>query len=167
MKGKELREALKAGKAEAFERDPDLARGKKITGILLLIWAASRAFLLVMDLVCARIGFIESNPVNWVTMVILLLFAWWIYQGSGALAWLPIVGGVFMLISCVREKLFSLLGMDLDPTFRLYLIAYISAAVIQILVMVLILALPSCKNYAQTTLRITKELNGWQQEHRL
>ena len=67
MKGKELREALKAGKAEAFERDPDLARGKKITGILLLIWAASRAFLLVMDLVCARIGFIESNPVNWVT----------------------------------------------------------------------------------------------------
>ena len=35
MKGKELREALKAGKAEAFERDPDLARGKMITGILL------------------------------------------------------------------------------------------------------------------------------------
>ena len=31
----------------------------------------------------------------------------------------------------------------------------------------LILALPSCKNYAQTTLRITKELNGGQQEHRL
>ena len=167
MKGKELREALKAGKAEAFERDPDLARGKKITGILLLIWAASRAFLLVMDLVCARIGFIESNPVNWVTMVILLLFAWWIYQGSGALAWLPIAGGVYMLISCVREKLFSLLGMDLYPEFRLYLIAYISAAVIQILVMALILTLPSCRNYAQTMLRVTKELNEGQREHRL
>ena len=167
MKGKELRQALRDRMAEAFDQDPDLSKGKKLTGVLLLIWVASRTFLLVMDIVCARIGFIESNPVNWVTMGILLLFAWGIYQGSGAVAWLPIAGGVFMLVSCVREKLFSLLGMDLYPEFRLYLIAFISAAVIQILIMVLILTLPSCKNYARTTLRITKELNGQQKEHRL
>jgi len=68
MKGKELRQALRDRMAEAFDQDPDLSKGKKLTGVLLLIWVASRTFLLVMDIVCARIGFIESNPVNWVTM---------------------------------------------------------------------------------------------------
>ena len=139
-----------------------------MTGILLLVWAASRVFLLVMELVCGRIGFVESNPTNWISLAVLLLFAWGIWKGSGALAWLPMLGGVFMLILAFRQDLFSLLGIDLDPVFRLYLIAYFSAIVIQLAAMALILALPSCRRYAKTSMSVMRELNGQpKEEHRL
>ena len=167
MKGKELRQALKARMAEEFAQNPELERGKRLTGVLLLIWVASRVFAQIMELVCARAGFLEGNPTNWVILGILLLFAWAIYRGSGALAWLPILGGVMMLGTAFRQQMFSLLGMDLYPEFRLYLIAYLTAALLQILTMALILALPGCRSYAGTTMRVMKELNSRQDVHRL
>ena len=167
MKGKELRQALKARMDAEFAQDPKLRKGKKLTGILLLIWVVSRVFLQVMELICMRIGFLDPNPTNWVILGLLLLFAWAIYKGSGALAWLPILGGVMMLSTAFRQQMFSLLGMDLYPEFRLYLIAYLTAAVLQILTMALILALPSCRSYAGTSMAVMKELTGQQDVHRL
>ena len=167
MKGKELRQALKARMAEEFAHNPELEKGKRLTGILLLVWVVSRVFLQVTELVCMRIGFLDPNPTNWIILGLLLLFAWGIYKGSGTLAWLPILGGVMMLSTAFRQQMFSLLGMDLYPEFRLYLIAYLAAAVLQILTMALILVLPSCKSYAKTAMRVMKELNGQQDVHRL
>ncbi len=167
MKGKELREALKARMAEEFAHNPELEKGKRLTGILLLIWVIGRVFLQVTELICMRIGFLDPSPRNWVILGLLLLFAWGIYKGSGALAWLPILGGVMMLSTALREKMFSLLGMDLYPEFRLYLIVFLAAAVLQILTMALILALPSCRSYARTSMSVMKELTGQQDVHRL
>ena len=80
--------------------------------------------------------------------------------GSGALAWLPILGGVMMLSTAFRQQMFSPPGMDLNPAFRLYLIAYLAAAVLQIPTMALLLALPGCKSYARTSMSVMKELTG-------
>lgn len=167
MKGKELRQALKARMETEFAQNPELQKGKKLTGILLLVWVVSRVFLQVTELICMRIGFLDPNPTNWVILGLLLLFAWAIYKGSGALAWLPILGGVMMLSTAFRQKMFSLLEMDLYPEFRLYLIGFLAAAVLQILTMALILALPSCRSYAKTSMTVMKELNGQQDVHGL
>lgn len=167
MRGKELREALKTRMQAEFAQNPELVKGKKLTGILLLVWVVSRVFLQVMELMCMRIGFLDPNPTNWVILGLLLLFAWAIYKGSGTLAWLPILGGVMMLITALRQQMFSLLGMDLYPEFRLYLIGFLAAAVLQILTMALILALPSCRSYAKTSMAVMKELSGQQDVHRL
>ena len=75
MKGKELRQALKARMETEFAQNPELQKGKKLTGILLLVWVVSRVFLQVTELICMRIGFLDPNPTNWVILGLLLLFA--------------------------------------------------------------------------------------------
>ena len=99
MKGKELRQALKAKMEEEFRRDPSIRDGKKLTAILLALWIMSRVFFLIMDLICSRIGFIEFAPANIAGFAVSLLFALLLYRGSGKLALLPLVGGVMMLLN--------------------------------------------------------------------
>lgn len=160
MKGQELRSAFKARMGEEYAQNPSLLQGKKLIGCLLLLWIVTRVFSLVMELVCAQIGFIDSNPTNVIGLLTMLLFAWGIYRGFQALAWLPLLGGVFMLITCLREDYFFLLTIDQYIELRLYLLAYIASAVVQLAVMGLLLLLPPCRAYSQTAARVIKELNG-------
>ncbi len=167
MKGKELRQALKAKMEEEFRRDPSIRDGKKLTAILLALWIMSRVFFLIMDLICSRIGFIEFAPANIAGFAVSLLFALLLYRGSGKLALLPLVGGVMMLANVFRQGTIRLLSMDLDPVLRLHMISYILAAAVTVLVMLLLLLLPACKTYAETAMGAMRELNGQQKEHQL
>ena len=167
MKGKELHLALKAGMEEEFQRDPSIRAGKKLTGFLLALWILSRVFFLVMDLICSRIGFIEFNPANIAAFAVSLLFALLLYRGAGKLALLPLVGGLIMLVNIFREGTLRLLSLDLDPVLHLYVISYVLAAAVTVLAMLLLLLLPACRAYAESALRVTKELQEEQKEHRL
>ena len=150
---------------EELKQDPSLMQAKKIAGILLIVWVVFRLSAQIMEFVCARAGFVEFAPANIAGIAALAIFALLIYNGSGTIAFLPLFGGVFMLVTCFSEDYFSLLKLDLYPEVRLYLMAYILASAAQVVIMILILVL--CHRYFQTFNRISKELSAKPDEPRL
>ena len=82
------------------------------------------------------------------------------------LAVFPLLGGILMASTVFRERMLSLLSLDLDGVLRLHILSYIIAAAVQILTMSLLLLLPACKSYSELLKRVVQEVNG-SQEHRL
>ena len=166
MNGKERRAAIQARAEEGFLQDPSLRNGKKWTELLVLFWVMSRLFFFVMDLICVHIGFIDFNPVNIWAFLLSLFLALLLYKGAGMLAVFPLLGGILMASTVFRERMLSLLSLDLDGVLRLHILSYIIAAAVQILTMSLLLFLPACKSYSELLKRVVQEVNG-SQEHRL
>ena len=166
MNGKERRAAIQARAEEGFLQDPSLRNGKKWTELLVLFWVMSRLFFFVMDLICVHIGFIDFNSVNIWALLLSLFLALLLYKGAGMLAVFPLLGGILMASTVFRERMLSLLSLDLDGVLRLHILSYIIAADVQILTMSLLLLLPACKSYSELLKRVVQEVNG-SQEHRL
>ena len=146
--------------AEEIIADPDILRGKKLTGFFLIIWLATRSFFFIMEIICSRTGFIDFNAVNIVSFVMSLLFALVLNTGVKYFPALPLVGGLMMVISGFRNGYYPLLCLELYPELWLYIVSYILAGWTQILIMLALLFLPPCAKFAAAGSRISKKLNG-------
>lgn len=160
MKKNEIQVKRDAIMAEEIAADPDILRGKKITGTLLVIWLITRLLFLVMDLICAKIGFIKFAPPNIISFLLALLFAPLLFNGVKYLPALPLFGGVMMVVSSFREHYYSLLGLDLYPELKLYTFSYALTAWTQVAVMLCLLFLPLCVKYAAAADRTMKKLKN-------
>ena len=163
MKGKELREAVKARMEEEYLQNPKLKTGKRITGYCILAWLLSRVLFLVVEMLCAKEGFVEFSPVNFASFVFSLLIAWPMINGTGKIAWLPLAGGIMMVFSIARNQMFSLLSIDQYPIIHLHILLYILTAVVTIASMLIILFHPTCKAYAERSTECMQELGGFPQ----
>ena len=92
-----LKEQKKELLTKAFDENPDLAKGKKLCGIVVLLWILTRALHLAAELVLAfTIDIAILSATNIAALVIVILFSIGIYNGTKAFAILPIIGGAIM-----------------------------------------------------------------------
>ena len=166
MNNNEDTKKMRAMLSAELEADPLAARGKKLTVVLLIVWIATRLLALVLERVCARIGYVDAGAVNIVGIVMALAFSLLIYGGAVKAAFLPLAGGILMVVSSFRDRLYPMLGYGLDPVLTAYFAAFILAAWAQLLIMLALLFLSSCKAYGEAAMRVGKRFkNGTEGPH--
>ena len=113
--------------------DPAIGEGKRLAGVLLLVAVGLRVLTLLSELVCAVGGMIEFNPANVGSLVVSILFAYMIYQGIGVLAYLPVIGGVVMVIQAfLYDYLTVILSNEYWPQARIYAFLFLINGLYQI-----------------------------------
>jgi hypothetical protein len=160
MKSNEIKEKYRELLFDEIEDDPDIRRGRKLTGILLVIWLAARLLFFLSELLCVKIGFMPFQFSNLLALIIALLWAAVLNNGVKYLPILPLAGGVFMLIRAFRERAFYLLSLNLCLELDLYYSFYLLITFGQIAIMLCLLLLPSCEKYAAAGSRIRKKLKN-------
>lgn len=147
--------------AEESAQKTDIAAGKNLTGILLIVWIATRLALYISEVVCAGFGYIDSSVtasmLNIVTVLIGGLFALCIYSGVRLFAILPIIGGVLMLAQCFTYGYFSIaLSADYYMAARVYAALFVIASAAQTVIMIFLLANKKTRAYFDAYKRVSE-----------
>ena len=154
-----LKEQKKELLTKAFDENPDLAKGKKLCGIVVLLWILTRALHLAAELVLAfTIDIAILSATNIAALVIVILFSIGIYNGTKAFAILPIIGGAIMTLQIFTAEIYTMLGPDYLTSARVYAILFILASVAQLILPIILLVSNSSKQYFNTVQTINKEL---------
>ena len=154
-----LKEQKKELLTKAFDENPDLAKGKKLCGIVVLLWILTRALHLAAELVLAfTIDIAILSATNIAALVIVILFSIGIYNGTKAFAILPIIGGAIMTLQIFTAEIYTMLGSDYLTIARVYAILFILASVAQLILPIILLVSNSSKQYFNTVQTINKEL---------
>ena len=142
----------------AVLENPELAKGKKLCGVLALLWVITRAIHLLIELFMAFSieGFIIS-PTNITVMFIVVLFSFSIYSGIKGFVILPIIGGAIMTLQIFTSQVYFMLGAEYIPIARLYALAFIVASLYQLVFPVILLNAGPSKLYFDTAQMLTKE----------
>ena len=147
--------------AEAIAENPYIARGKKLCGILALIWALARVLHLTVELILVfKVDASIFSPVNIFAMVMVLLSSIAVYNGAKGFVILPIFGGVMMLSQVFTTRLYEMLGADYIPLARVYALVFIIASLVQVIFPICLLVARSSKEYLNTMQRISKEVTA-------
>jgi hypothetical protein len=145
--------------SKAFDENPELAKGKKLCGIIALLWIITRALHLAVELILAfTIDIAILSATNIAALVIVILFAHGIYNGSKAFAILPIIGGVIMTIQIFTSHIYLMLGAEYLTIVRIYAIVFILASLAQLVLPIIVLTAKSSNLYFNTVQTINKEL---------
>ena len=154
-----LKEQKKELLTKAFDENPDLAKGKKLCGIVVLLWILTRALHLAAELVLAfTIDIAILSATNIAALVIVILFSIGIYNGTKAFAILPIIGGAIMTLQIFTAEIYTMHGSDYLTIARVYAILFILASVAQLILPIILLVSNSSKQYFNTVQTINKEL---------
>lgn len=112
--------------SEEAAKEPAIGEGKRAVGVCLLISIVLRVFTIGAELVCAAGGIVEFTASNIASFVVSLLFAWMIYHGVGVLAYLPIVGGVVMVVQAILNAYPTVvLSNEYWPQARIYALLFL------------------------------------------
>ena len=99
--------------SKAFDENPELAKGKKLCGILALLWIFFRALHLIVELILAfTVDFSIFSITNIAALVIVIMFSIGIYNGGKAFAILPILGGALMTLQIFTAQVYVMLGAE-------------------------------------------------------
>ncbi len=158
MTGIEKKEKRRALLAEEIAADPAVLRGKRLTAVLLILWIAARLFYLVMEMICAKVGYIDFDAADFTIFALFLLCAFMMYRGVRILPILCLLLGIVMILNSFLDRAYSVLGLDLYLDLRLYYFSYVLAAWAQTAVMLCLLLVPCCRRYAAACGRIREDL---------
>ena len=145
--------------SKAFDENPELAKGKKLCGILALLWIFFRALHLIVELILAfTVDFSIFSITNIAALVIVIMFSIGIYNGGKAFAILPILGGALMTLQIFTAQVYVMLGAEYLVIARIYAVAFILASISQLILPVILLTAKSPKLYFNTIQSINQEL---------
>lgn len=121
-------------KMQAMQENPDAVSGKRIAGIIVLIFLLTRVLSIGIEIVCAIKGYTSpSVGIYCVTLLISLLFARLIYDGFKVFAGLAIVGGIFMVIQTFQNSLYTVIfSSEYYPIIRVYAFIYVFSSFFQL-----------------------------------
>ena len=145
---------------EAIANDPRIEKAKKFIMKLCIVFLAARLIFLIVEtaFVLSRGLPVSSCVLNYVLLAVGLLFALGLYkQGTKALAYLAIAGGVLTIVNLLKGNFISNLQIG-DVFYNIYAITLVVAMLIQIASMLLMLLNDSCKKYFSEMERINKTI---------
>lgn len=121
-------------KMQTMQENPDAVSGKRIAGIIVLIFLLTRVLSIGIEIVCAVKGYTSpSVGIYCVTLLISLLFARLIYDGFKVFAGLAIVGGIFMVIQTFQNSLYTVIfSSEYYPIIRVYAFIYVFSSFFQL-----------------------------------
>ena len=143
---KERRRALLDAEIAA---DPAVRRGKRLTAALLILWISARLFYLVMELICAKVGYFDFDAAGFVLFALSLLCAALMYRGMRYYSVLFLLLGALMILNTFLGRAYSALGLDLYLDLKLYYVSCVLDAWVQTAVMLCLLLSPCCRRYAE------------------
>ena len=144
---------------QALNENPNLENGKRFCGIIALIWVLVRALDLSIEIILAiTVDPVFFVPANIIALGVVIAFALGIYNGGKAYAILPIVGGGVMLLQVFLTGIYELLGSEYLLGARIYALAFILTAVVQLVLPIVLLTKSECKQYFNTVTAINKQL---------
>ena len=152
---KESRRALLDAEIAA---DPAVRRGKRLTAALLILWISARLFYLVMELICAKVGYFDFDAAGFVLFALSLLCAALMYRGMRYYSVLFLLLGALMILNTFLGRAYSALGLDLYLDLKLYYVSCVLDAWVQTAVMLCLLLSPCCRRYAEAAGRIREDL---------
>ena len=152
---KERRRALLDAEIAA---DPAVRRGKRLTAALLILWISARLFYLVMELICAKVGYFDFDAAGFVFFALSLLCAALMYRGMRYYSVLFLLLGALMILNTFLGRAYSALGLDLYLDLKLYYVSCVLDAWVQTAVMLCLLLSPCCRRYAEAAGRIREDL---------
>lgn len=145
---------------EAFAKEPALRRGKRICGIVSLIWVIVRALDVAVELWLAlTVDSAFFIPSNLFALFVVALFAKGLHDGQKACAILPIIGGAIMLLQVFSNGIYQMLGSEYILEAKIYALAFIFASVVQILLPMFLLVTGDCKRYFAIVTEITGKMS--------
>ena len=154
----EIQEKKKQLIDKVMRERPEVLSAKRFTGVIVLIWLATRMFQLATEYYCVMLDMVEFSVLNTIVLLVTVLFVWTIYQGVKTLAFLPILGGIFMIIQTFKNGLYSLLFADVMLPVKLYAGAFILAAYAQVVLLVFLVANSKSNVYFDAMKDVAKRL---------
>ena len=148
MAGIVVRREISERISAAAETDSRIGRGMKIVAYSIIACLALRFLLVASEILCVTQEYLTFVPAHLVSTVVYIVLCYCVYHGVGALAYLPIVGGVVMLIQLVGNGYFEVLfSSDYVLLARIYVACYLLTALSQVLVFIYLLVNGSTKRY--------------------
>lgn len=147
---------------EAILREPRIKNGKKITLIMCILFVSMRVIFSIVETVYVLNSgqTIRVCVMNYILLGVAALFAFSIYkQGTKALAYLPLLGGIMSISNLFQNNLISNLQAG-DAFYNFYAFIFIAAMLTQIISMLLITLNRDCKKYFDEIANINRTMTG-------
>lgn len=145
--------------ARLFKEKPEVLAAKKLTGAILIVWLMIRIMELCVEYYCVAQGIIQFSAVNTITCLVMLLFLWTIYQGVRTLAYLPLLGCIFMIIQTFTEQIYALLSVQYILPIRIYGALFIFAAYAQLILLLYLMGNAKSTLYFDEVKAVMLKLN--------
>jgi len=144
---------------EAEARDPGIVRGKKfIFRMCILLLVVRLVFAVSETVFIINRGLpLSSYFLNYLAMLVSILFAFGIYKGFKPLAWLLITGAAVSLLNLAINNLLAGFAAG-DALYKFYVVALIVSMLVQIISMLAVILHSDSKKYFTSVTNVNKTL---------
>lgn len=129
------KEVRKEMMRKEIEQNPGILSIRRRILVLMIVWVISRVIVMAVEIVGALQGMWDFQTSNLVGIAVMAIFAAGVYAGERALAFLPILGGVWMLVQWFRyDYLYLMISDEFYPIARIYATLFLVTALLQLAV---------------------------------
>ena len=133
MKAKYVRSVQKEYLKQEIEQNPEIADVRRHILVLMIVWIVSRAVATAFELLGAMQGMWGFQATNITGIAIMACFAAAVYAGERLAGFLPILGGVVMLVQWVLyDNLYVMLSNEFYPIARIYVALFLLTSLVQV-----------------------------------